>query len=1065
MHTFSWPSRGLVLALAFSLLAPTAYLPTVISMTPAQAAAATVPLGPNDYVTSTLAHDDGSLYVGGSFTHWGRQTGGIASVASSSASLDVTFPWTDGVVFTTESDGSGGFYMGGLFSVVDGVDRSNLAHINSSGELTEWNPGTSDMVFALELVGSSLFVGGRFTSVTNDNSSTTVNRSYIGEVHASTGVWSDWSPNLTRVASGGYWGLYSNGVWDIDVFNRTLYVGGNFDTVTTPSASRSGLAAFDLNNLSTGSGLISTWAPATNGPAISVTAGAAYVYVGGLFDQITDSLGSLTRKSFAEVNSVGVAGAGNVTSRTIDFTQTNGSSTIPGEVADIEVTGSKLLLAGDFDDVTIGGATSLRSNFAEVDLITGLTGWAPNPNGALNSMALDGTTLYVGGRFTDLGGAGGPDYVARYSNISTAPTLAAWDPQIDSSVRQVLVSGSNVILGGYFYVADADPVPHLIKLDSNFTRDVTFDPTTLSGNYAIQDLAFWNGNVVAAVQKFVSRFTSEFYIEEIDPATGIRAGIPATFNDWISDITTTGGRLYIGGDFTSITASVPTTTTTTRNYAAALLTDRSLASWHPSVAGPVATLLETSAHVYIGGDGPPSGSLSRTPYVVRAIKLETGGIDNTWSVDLTASGTALYGSVSSLASWSGEIAIGGHRLNGTASSPDGSSILLANVSSAATRSVGAVGRPYANELLPTDSALYIAGEGTFDIPAASINEEAMVALASPTSGLTWGPDQSAISIYALTQMGSSIVIGGNGWALGGLAAHSPHSFLIRLPLATGGGGGGGGGSTPSETTTTASPSTVGSSSPNSATSLPAANGDLRLRPGQVAVLVNGLRVPATVKTDRKNRVLNISSLGLSAAIPSSGGLAANGAPRWKPESQHKLTVSGLKSSSPTASYVLSTPELIGSGVIGSDGSVSLPVVLPAGLAQGAHTLQIAGTDAFGRNVIIAVGIEVTAKVTSHGTTVHFAFKSTRLDPQAKAALRSLVRQVNSSGWTAPQTTVQGAQGESGPEKAMAELAQRRAMVVAQYLKKQGLRGRISATISSTKQTGNWRDRRVNVIVR
>src|SRR5207249_706372 len=68
---------------------------------------------------------------------------------------------------------------------------------------------------------------------------------------------------------------------------------------------------------------------------------------------------------------------------------------------------------------------------------TGLaTAWNPNANSTVWSLALDGNTLYVGGDFTNIGGAARNRIAAL--DVSTG-TATSWNPSSDGSVKTVLV--------------------------------------------------------------------------------------------------------------------------------------------------------------------------------------------------------------------------------------------------------------------------------------------------------------------------------------------------------------------------------------------------------------------------------------------------------------------------------------------------------------------------------------------------------------------------------------------------------------------------------------------------
>src|SRR5205823_4352346 len=72
-----------------------------------------------------------------------------------------------------------------------------------------------------------------------------------------------------------------------------------------------------------------------------------------------------------------------------------------GAVNTFAVDGSTVYVGGAF--TTVGGAA--RAGLAAVDTSGSLTSWNPGATGgAVNSLAVLGSTIYVGGSFTNLGG-------------------------------------------------------------------------------------------------------------------------------------------------------------------------------------------------------------------------------------------------------------------------------------------------------------------------------------------------------------------------------------------------------------------------------------------------------------------------------------------------------------------------------------------------------------------------------------------------------------------------------------------------------------------------------------
>lgn len=116
-------------------------------------------------VTAADYASDGTLYIGGDFTHVGPPTGGFGAIGADGR-ISGAYPYVDGTVYASVADGSGGFYIGGDFDSVGGVAPQNLARISADGTLgTTWNPGANSVVYALAIDATYVYAGGNFSTI------------------------------------------------------------------------------------------------------------------------------------------------------------------------------------------------------------------------------------------------------------------------------------------------------------------------------------------------------------------------------------------------------------------------------------------------------------------------------------------------------------------------------------------------------------------------------------------------------------------------------------------------------------------------------------------------------------------------------------------------------------------------------------------------------------------------------------------------------------------------------------------------------------------------------------
>ncbi len=114
----------------------------------------------NGEVYSILPTPD-TVYIGGSFTYVGPNTGNGAPFDASTGQPLPSFPRAEGSVYACVPDGSGGWFIGGYFTEVAGQPRAGIARILSDLTLDpSFNPGAGGSVLALALSGDTLYAGG-----------------------------------------------------------------------------------------------------------------------------------------------------------------------------------------------------------------------------------------------------------------------------------------------------------------------------------------------------------------------------------------------------------------------------------------------------------------------------------------------------------------------------------------------------------------------------------------------------------------------------------------------------------------------------------------------------------------------------------------------------------------------------------------------------------------------------------------------------------------------------------------------------------------------------------------
>jgi RHS repeat-associated protein len=534
-----------------------------------------------------------TVYLGGNFSSIGPRTGSFVSLKASDARFDPTTAEVAGTngggagavpVRAIAADGAGGWYIGGDFQYVGGQSQPRLAHILASGQFDQyWRPTVNGGVWSLALSGSSLYVGGSFTTLDDQP------RQGIGKISAATGgIDTTWNARLDNGA-----------VRAIVVANLgQMYIGGSFSSVA--GQAHAGLAGLEPAS----GGLLSLNQSVSSGGTVNALAySSATLYVGGSFS----ALGGVSQTAnLARVN---------VTTGTVDGQWTPQPGY--GDVFALQTDGARLYVGGDF--ATIAG--SYRSSLAAFTLPGGaLDSWGPQvTNGPASSpvraLALSGSTLYVGGKFTAIDGVARRNLAALDTTRNYA-SATAWNPLMGNPVYALaLCSGTScqggtddVAAGGTFRSANVSLHQNLAALDADTGQPTSWNPAP---NGPVTSLELARGGL------YVGGSFSGFDNEQNGARSNValfltKPGPNPQLNPWspsvgaVNVLHATPDKLYVGTSTASI--SFPGGSS---SYVGAwsLDTGNLVAGWNPHPSGPVNAIEDDANIIYLGGSfslpGPP----------------------------------------------------------------------------------------------------------------------------------------------------------------------------------------------------------------------------------------------------------------------------------------------------------------------------------------------------------------------------------------------------------------------------------------------------------------------------
>ena len=133
-------------------------------------------------------------------------------------------------------------------------------------------------------------------------------------------------------------------------------------------------------------------------------------------------------------------------------------------------------------------------------------------------------------------------------------------------------------------------------------------------------------------------------------------------------------------------------------------------------------------------------------------------------------------------------------------------------------------------------------------------------------------------------------------------------------------------------------------------------------PGEAAVMVGDKAETATVK--RAENQVTVTAGALSAtlgSLDSKGGVAAldaEGNVRLKPGDTVRIKLAGFQPGSDVEAWLFSTPQLLGTVKVGTDGVVVGTFMIPKNVDQGSHRIAVVAKTVDGKPATLTLGIKV-----------------------------------------------------------------------------------------------------------
>ncbi len=580
-----------------------------------------------DSTVSAMALNGGTLYIGGSFNAVNSTSRNrLAAVDAIDGSLDLlNLSVTGTAINAMIADGSN-LYIGGAFSSVGGSSRANLALIDvTTGTVKSFNPSAGGTVNALALSGSTLYVGGSFTTAGGQS------RPRLAAIDTSTWLATSFNPSV------------SDTVYTIALYGPSVFIGGNFTTINGSTRNR-------FASINTSTGTLDALNISILGPVYSLAISGSKLYLGGFFS----SAAGTTRRSLAAVelasglldvnfnpsvsgnvytvsvygstvfaggyitgvNDQDVARAGLAAIDTQTGTVTNYNLGLNSPVSALQLVGNALYLAGSF--TYVNGIS--HKWVAAVDATTGanLPGFSmPTITGTnVEDIVHGGGKLYIGGMFTDIGGATRANLAA--VDLATGTLDNTFIAEANGPVLKLAYSDltSSLIVAGNFTQVNSTPRAKLAEINADGTL-TNFNPNPTHSVYAlhIKGSTLYVGGIFTGISSSTRHRLAAFDLGNSLALLPLNLG---TVSGAVHSISTANGSLYLAGTFSSIYGQLR------KGLAAVDASNGALdPTFVPYVSTTAGALLATDEAIYVGGTS--SGTVGATgPTLFAPLNAITG---------------------------------------------------------------------------------------------------------------------------------------------------------------------------------------------------------------------------------------------------------------------------------------------------------------------------------------------------------------------------------------------------------------------------------------------------------
>jgi trimeric autotransporter adhesin len=524
-------------------------------------------------------------------------------------------------------------------------------------------------------------------------------------------------------------------VYAIAEVDGVVYIGGDFHYV----GPETGPNAF----LDSATGARDDSYPKANGRInAAISDGAGGLFVGGAFSEI----GGLERRGLAHI----------LPDKTVDPSWD--APVFPGSVSALLLIGDTLYIAGGFLSIGI----TPRNSLGAVSASTGaVLPWNPNPSSVsfvqINDVASIGSTIYIGGNFTSIGGQMRTNLAA----VDASGNALAFNPNPNFPPVALAAGGSTIYSAGVFTRIGGQMRTNLAALDATTGSALAWPndrpnnqvlSLSLAGNILYVG-GFFSALGSASRSGLGALDTTTGNATSWNPGSGI-VGNPNAPNAY--SVAASGSAVYVGGGFT-LCGGQP------RLRIAAVNTSNgnALPDFDPGANWIVRRVIPLGNRVLVSGEFGSIGGVKRNN--IAALDATTGAATS-WDAS-----TEYYGRIYSIVPSNSVLFVGGAYTNIGGQARHSIAALNTTTGAATPWNPNPIVAPNAinniNAMVLAGDILYVAGGhgpmgGALRTNAVALNTT--TALATP-----WNPFPNSF-VYTLAQGNGVIYAGGTFSRIGGV---------------------------------------------------------------------------------------------------------------------------------------------------------------------------------------------------------------------------------------------------------------------------------------------------------